>query len=48
MMKDKISQWYRQGLWTEKMVHDAVNKGVLTEAEYREIVETVPNGKANQ
>lgn len=38
MMKDNISQWYRQGLWTAKMVHDAVDKGILTEAEYQEIV----------
>ncbi len=38
-MKEKISQWYRQGLWTAKMVHDAVTKKILTEAEYQEITQ---------
>lgn len=30
-MKDKIAKWYNMGLWSAKMVKDAVNKGVLTE-----------------
>lgn len=37
-MKDKISKWYKQGLWTEGMVRSAVIKGVLTEAEASEIL----------
>ncbi len=37
-MKDKIAKWYKQGLWTESMVKDAVDKSVITEADYAEIV----------
>lgn len=36
-MKEKIVKWYKQGLWTEAMVQNAVQKGVLTEAEADEI-----------
>lgn len=37
-MKDKIKKWYRQGLWTEAMVQNAVKKGVLTTEEAEEIL----------
>lgn len=37
-MKDKISKWYRQGLWTKEMVRDAVSKAIITAAEYKKIV----------
>ena len=37
-MKDKIAKWYKQGLWTAEMVQDAVNKGLITEDDYIEIV----------
>ena len=37
-MKEKIAKWYKQGLWTEVMVRNAVAKGVLTEAEAAEIL----------
>lgn len=37
-MKDKIAKWYKQGLWTEKMVQDAVTKGILTTKEAAEIL----------
>ncbi len=37
-MKDKIAKWYAQGLWTAKMVHDAVDKGVITDKDYKDIV----------
>lgn len=37
-MRDKIAHWYEQGLWSVAMVHDAVDKGIITEAEYEEIV----------
>lgn len=37
-MKEKIAKWYKQGLWTADMVQNAVDKGVLTEAEAAEIL----------
>ena len=37
-MKEKIAKWYKQGLWTSKMVQDAVTKGKLTEEEAEEIL----------
>lgn len=37
-MKEKIIKWYKQGLWTEKMVQDAVTKGILTIEESAEIL----------
>ena len=30
IMYDKIKKWYMMGLWTQKMVWDAQEKGVLT------------------
>ena len=32
-MYDKILKWYKQGLWTEVMVRNAVVKNILTEEE---------------
>ena len=37
-MFEKIKKWYIQGLWTEKMVQNAVEKGVITEEQFKEIV----------
>lgn len=37
-MKEKIAFWYKNKLWSASMVQDAVNKGVLTEAEAAEIM----------
>ena len=37
-MKEKIAKWYRQGLWTAKMVQDAVKKGKLTAEEAENIL----------
>ena len=37
-MYEKIKKWYKQGLWTEKMVRNAVEKGVLTEEQANEIL----------
>ena len=37
-MFEKIKKWYKQGLWTEVMVNNAVAKGVITEAEANEII----------
>ena len=36
-MKEKIAKWYKQELWTDEKVRDAVAKGIITEAEYEEI-----------
>lgn len=36
-MKEKIAKWYKWGLWTKKMVYNAVPK-YLTSEEYEEIV----------
>ena len=33
-----IRIWYKKGFWTESMVQDAVNKGVITQEEFNEIV----------
>ena len=38
-MKDKIALWYKQGLWTDQMVQAAVEKGIITQKDYQEIVE---------
>ena len=37
-MKEKIAKWYKQGLWTEAMVQNAVKKGVITEYDAAEIL----------
>ena len=36
-MKEKIAKWYKQGLWTLDMVHDAVEKKKITAEDYQEI-----------
>ena len=36
-MKEKIAKWYKQGLWTEAMVRNAVDKGIITKEQYIEI-----------
>lgn len=40
-MYDKIARWYKQGLWTAAMVDSAAQKGVITQAQAREITGTV-------
>ena len=37
-MFNKIKKWYEQGLWTEKMVNDAVAKGIITPEQAEEIL----------
>jgi hypothetical protein len=37
-MKEKIAKWYKQGLWSEEMVQNAVSKGILTAEEAAEIL----------
>lgn len=36
-MFEKIKKWYESGMWTKKMVRNAVIKGKITEDEYTEI-----------
>ena len=36
-MKKKIEKWYHMGLWTKKMVANAVVKGHITAKDYEEI-----------
>lgn len=38
-MYEKIKKWYKQGLWTEEMVMNAVDKGLITEEQAKEILE---------
>ena len=37
-MYEKIKKWYKQGLWTEIMVRNAFEKGVITESQLQEIL----------
>ena len=37
-MKDKIERWYNLGLWTEEMVMNAVDKGLITQEQVAEIL----------
>lgn len=36
-MYEKIAKWYKQGLWSPKMVDDAVAKGILTKTQANKI-----------
>lgn len=37
-MYEKIKKFYDLGLWTEEMVKDALDKGVITKEECNEIL----------
>jgi hypothetical protein len=37
-MYEKIKKWYFQGLWTAEMVMNAVEKGILTPEQAKEIL----------
>ena len=37
-MYEKIKKWYKQGLWTEAMVLNAVEKGVITTEQAEDIL----------
>lgn len=37
-MFEKIKKWYKQGLWNETMVRNALTKGVITEDQLNEIL----------
>jgi uncharacterized XkdX family phage protein len=36
-MFERIQKWYKQGLWTAEMVRNAVEKGVITAEQFKEI-----------
>ena len=36
-MYERIKKWYKQGLWTKEMVQNAVDKGVITADQLKEI-----------
>lgn len=38
-MFEKIKKWYQMNLWTKEMVHNALLKNIITEPEYKEIME---------
>lgn len=37
-MYEKIKKWYEMGLWTAEMVQNSVIKGILTQAQADEII----------
>ena len=37
-MYEKIKKWYMQGLWSGEMVQTAMEKGILTQAQFAEIL----------
>jgi hypothetical protein len=37
-MFEKIQKWYMMGLWTETMVQNALEKSVITQVQYDEII----------
>lgn len=37
-MFEKIKKWYKQGLWSESMVHNALEKSILNEEQVYEIL----------
>lgn len=37
-MYEKIKKWYKMGLWKEPQVKQAVEKNVITQQQYEEIV----------
>ena len=36
-MKEKVREYYNEGLWTERRVRDAVSKGVISAEQFKEI-----------
>lgn len=36
--KEKVAKWYKQGLWSETMIMNAVAKGALSEEDAKEIL----------
>lgn len=42
-MYEKIKYWHEKGWWTAAMVAQAVAKGLITEEQYKSIVEGTEN-----
>lgn len=42
-MYEKIKYWHEKGWWTAEMVAQAAAKGLITEAQYKAIVEGAEN-----
>lgn len=42
-MYEKIKLWHKKGWWTAAMVAQAVAKGLITEKQYKAIVEGAEN-----
>lgn len=40
-MYEKIKRWYILGLWTKTQVDIALEKGVITQEQYDEIVQAI-------
>lgn len=38
-MFERINKWYKQGLWSADMVQKAIDKGILTEDEAKQILQ---------
>lgn len=36
--KSDIKEWYKSGEWTLSMVQDALSLGVITQAEFEEVI----------
>jgi hypothetical protein len=37
-MFERIKKWYKQGLWSDEMVRNAIEKGILTAEQAVEIL----------
>lgn len=37
-MLEKIKRWYRLGLWTAEQVKQALDKGIITQEQFLEII----------
>lgn len=35
---NKLKQWYKMGLWSEKMIQDAVEKNAITQEQADEVL----------
>lgn len=42
-MYEKIKYWHKKGWWTDAMVAQAAAKGLITEEQYKAIVEGAEN-----
>ena len=42
-MYEKIKLWHKKGWWTAEMVAQAAAKGLITENQYKTIVEVAEN-----